>query len=297
MRWLASFTMRGLWQAALVIVVGSLAPLLNVFSGAALALVTLRRGSREGLYLTLMAAVLASVPFALMSGTVMPVLGLLALFWSPLWLLSSALRITVCLADALRLAVLITALAVLGFNVYIGDATAWGHALMEQILTPLLTQLGMVKSDPHSVSQLFDYMAPLVLGLLFANSLASVLCCLLLGRWWQALLYNPGGFRREFHELRLGRLTTLIALPIWVLALTVRTPWLIAWAFSLMVVYALQGLAVVHGVVARAHLAKTWLVGLYVIAFFALPQLLLILCIVGAIDAWGDFRARYKVAD
>lgn len=97
--------------------------------------------------------------------------------------------------------------------------------------------------------------------------------------------------------MRLGRLTTLIALPIWVLALTVRTPWLIAWAFSLMVVYALQGLAVVHGVVARAHLAKTWLVGLYVIAFFALPQLLLILCIVGAIDAWGDFRARYKVAD
>jgi hypothetical protein len=296
MRGVASFVMRGRWQATVIIVVGALLPLLNVFSGAALALVTLRRGSREGLRLMLMSAALACIPFAVMTASVAPALGLLALFWAPLWVLATALRVTVSLADALRLAVLIAALALLGFNGYVGDATAWGRALLEQVLTPLLTPLGLTERDPQGVAQLFDYMAPLVLGLLFANTLASLLCCLLLGRWWQALLYNPGGFRREYHELRLGRPTTLVALLICGLALTFRTPWLLAWSLLLMVIYTLQGLAVAHGIVAKAGLARSWLVGLYVLAFFALPQMLVLLCLLGASDAWGDFRARYKTS-
>ncbi|MEE4376314.1 MAG: hypothetical protein V2J55_02215, partial [Candidatus Competibacteraceae bacterium] len=53
MRSLASFVMRGRSQAAMVIVVAGVMPLLNLFSGAALALVTLRQGGREG-FITLM---------------------------------------------------------------------------------------------------------------------------------------------------------------------------------------------------------------------------------------------------
>ncbi|MEZ5581549.1 MAG: hypothetical protein R3F37_01040 [Candidatus Competibacteraceae bacterium] len=67
----------------------------------------------------------------------------------------------------------------------------------------MLTQMGLLERDPQTLQQLLDYLAPMVVGLIFANGLASLLCGLLLGRWWQALLFNPGGFSREFHELRL----------------------------------------------------------------------------------------------
>jgi len=38
------------------------------------------------------------------------------------------------------------------------------------------------------------------------NSFTGVL----LGRWLQALLYNPGGFGAEFRELRLGLIVSIV---------------------------------------------------------------------------------------
>ena len=31
----------------------------------------------------------------------------------------------------------------------------------------------------------------------------STILCLFVSRWWQAMLYNPGGFGEEFRQLRL----------------------------------------------------------------------------------------------
>ncbi|NJN46815.1 MAG: hypothetical protein HC808_10425 [Candidatus Competibacteraceae bacterium] len=56
----------------------------------------------------------------------------------------------------------------------------------------------------------------------------------------------------------------------------------------------MQGLAVSHGVVAKAGMARFWLIGLYVLMILALPQMLLLLCLLGIIDAWGDVRARFS---
>ena len=60
MRNLASFVMRGRWQAALVTAVSGLLSLLVpptlIISGAAVALGTLRQGQREGFVLTLLAS-------------------------------------------------------------------------------------------------------------------------------------------------------------------------------------------------------------------------------------------------
>ncbi|MEZ5581550.1 MAG: hypothetical protein R3F37_01045 [Candidatus Competibacteraceae bacterium] len=61
MRSLASFVMRGRSQAAMILVVAGVLPLLNLFSGAALALVTLRRGALEGLLTLLLSAAIAAV--------------------------------------------------------------------------------------------------------------------------------------------------------------------------------------------------------------------------------------------
>ena len=278
----------------MVIVVAGVMPLLNLFSGAALALVTLRQGAREGLITLLLSTAIAGILLGLMAGSVMPAVVLLGLFWLPLWGLAVTLRYTVSLAQALRLSVLLAALAMLIFAFTLSDATQWGRTLLEQALKPMLIQLGLAEREPQILDQLLDYLSPLVLGLIVANGLASLLCGLLLGRWWQALLYNPGGFGREFHELRLGRQTAGVTLALCTLAVIINAPWLNNLLLLLVVLYTVQGLAVSHGVVAKAGMARLWLIGLYVLLFLALPQMLMILCLLGVIDAWGDIRARFN---
>jgi hypothetical protein len=277
----------------MVIVVAGVLPLLNLFSGAALALVTLRKGAWEGLITLLLSAAIAGVLLGVLAGSVLPAVGLLGLFWLPLWGLAATLRYTVSLAQTLLLGALMAALAMLIFAVNVGDTTEWGRMLLERLFKPMLMQMGLAEQEPQILEQLLDYLAPLVLGLLFANGLASLLCSLLLGRWWQAVLFNPGGFGREFHELRLGRQTTWVTVALFVLAAIVKAPWLNNVILLLVVLYTVQGLAVSHGVVAKAGLARIWLIGLYVLMFLALPQMLMLLCLLGVIDAWGDVRARF----
>ncbi|NJN46816.1 MAG: hypothetical protein HC808_10430 [Candidatus Competibacteraceae bacterium] len=204
MRSLASFVMQGRSQAAMVIVVSGVMPLLNLFSGAALALVTLRRGAQEGLITLLLSTAIAGILLGVMAGSAMPTVVLLGLFWLPLWGLAVTLRYTVSLAQTLRLSVLFTALAMLIFALMIGDVTQWGRTLLEQLLKPMLIQLGLAEREPQILEQLLDYLSPLVLGLIFANGLASLLCGLLLGRWWQALLFNPGGIWSRISRTSVG---------------------------------------------------------------------------------------------
>jgi hypothetical protein len=62
----------------------------------------------------------------------------------------------------------------------------------------------------------------------------------------------------------------------------------------LLAMLAFQGLAVVHGLVARTGASVAWLIGAYLLLLmpphFGLPALLL----VGLTDGWIDFRARVR---
>src|SRR5690625_6353500 len=50
----------------------------------------------------------------------------------------------------------------------------------------------------------------LVTGLLANVTSFTGVLGLMLGRWWQALLYNPGGFKQEFNGLRLNTPQALV---------------------------------------------------------------------------------------
>jgi len=118
----------------------------------------------------------------------------------------------------------------------------------------------------------------------------STVSSLLLARWWQAGLYNPGGFGREFRALRLSRVAAGVAAVLCVAALTVGGEVLQGLALATVALFVFQGLAVVHGVVARRGMATGWLVALYVLVLFLAPQVMAGLTLVGIADAWADFR-------
>lgn len=295
MRAIASFIMRGSVQAACAIVVGAMLPLLSVVSGAPLALVTLRQGAKAGFVVAVMATVLAGLLFWLLFGALSPLLGLLGLLL-PLWLLALVLRHTLSLATTLKVSLLMATLLLLGCAIYIGDLAVWGRALLEEAINPFFeqTQGGSEQAEMAQVLDYLDSLAPITLGLLVASSLLTVLLSLLVGRWWQALLFNPGGFRKEFHELRLGQsmalMASLVLAAVWLLKLPVLTNLVLL----VILIYALQGIALLHGVVSKARLNRFWLVGFYALMLVMPLYVLLLLCLLGFIDAWLDFRARLK---
>ena len=300
MRSLASFIMRGRWQAALVAalatVLSLLLPPILIFGAASVALATLRWGSREGALVILISAcaifILTLPLFG--SGSIQLALIVALLFWLPSWFLALALRTTISLALTLAVAAAFGALAVLAFYAVLYDPASWWTETLNAQLKPMFDSAGLIK-DEAAFNDFVKFLALIMPGIIAASFLANILLGLLLARWWQALLYNPGGFRKEFHALRLGQRMALATVIVSGLALIIGLPLFINLLWVLGAIYVIQSFALVHGLVFKAGLARGWLIGFYVLMTFA-PQLLSFLCLLSVIDAWVDFRSRIKPA-
>jgi hypothetical protein len=124
-----------------------------------------------------------------------------------------------------------------------------------------------------------------------ANAGLSVLC-LVLARYWQAALYNPGGFGDEFRALRLPVTVTaplvLAAAGLLALGLEYRS-----WAACLLVPVTAVGFALAHARVHQRGSGRGWLGAFYALwLLFDAAKLLLVGFAV--LDAWVDFRARWQ---
>ena len=291
---LAAYVMRGRMQAILVTAVAAVSalmlPPLSYLSGGAVALVTLRRGGREGVAVILGAALAAIAVVLPLTGSVAPGVAYIGALWLPVWLLSITLRRTVSLPLALLMAGAIGAAVVVVTYGLLPDPTAWWKEELRQLLPQLAKQGG---GDAEQLRAGVEQMARFMTGAMAAGLSLSLIGCLFLGRWWQAMLYNPGGFREEFHNLRLGRHWASLSVVLVLIAAAgdggISAP---AWDLVLvaLTLNVLQGLAVVHGIVRETGAHIGWLVTVYILLVITLPQTVLTLAMAGLADNWVDFR-------
>jgi hypothetical protein len=120
--------------------------------------------------------------------------------------------------------------------------------------------------------------------------LFSVLA-LMLARYWQAALYNPGGFGREFRALKLPRAVMLALVAAMVLGPFIG-PQFIVLASASSLVLVLAGIALMHGLVAQGRLAGFWLVGMYVTLPLIMQLIYPLLVVLAIVDSLIDFRGR-----
>jgi hypothetical protein len=275
--------MRGRNQALWVSVLGAGTLMFSWLSAAVLALVTLRKGPREGAYILAWAILPAGVvlgvfgdptPLGMIVGTT-----LLAVLLR--WTVS--LELTLCASSALGL------VAGLGMLALGGGYLAQLEAFFAEFFANLQQQLTAQGRDMVQVQ------APgrvTIAGLLgFMNALTCVVC-LLLARWWQALLYNPGGFRAEFHGLRFTPATSgvllVLVLAISSLGLEYR-PWAVLFAVPL----SMAGLGLVHARAAHRGFGAGYLTVFYLLwVFFDAVKVIVIGLAVA--DSIIDFRNRWK---
>jgi hypothetical protein len=294
MKALATFVMKGWSQATGVAVLCALlspvlAPL-SLVSAAVVALVTLRNGLVAGLQVAGAAGLVTVLAGQLVFGQPVAALAFALLLWVPMLTLALVLRSTRSLPMTLQAALLFGAAFVAFYLIGFDDPAAQWKTLLE---TALKGFFDAQEFDEATRAALVEGMARWMTGTLAAAYFLQLAASLLLARWWQSLLYNPGGFRQEFHALRLSRLLAIVALPLFgalfVDGVPLALPYL---ALPVAAAFFLQGLALAHGQLAAFKAGPGWLVGIYALLVIAPPYAFMALTTAGYADAWMDFRAR-----
>lgn len=297
MRLLASFVMQGRIQAVMAISVLALLsllfPPLSIISSAAVALVALRRGLPDGLAVTIMGFAACTLLALLVQIAVIPVAGFTLMLWVPALLLALLLRNQGSLALTITVALLFGLLVIVVYYAQFDDPIAEWRRLLEPIVQRFSQDQTL---EPGQQKIVLDVLSRWMTGMMAAGFFLQLMVSLLLARWWQALLYNPGGFRSEFHQLRLPRTLAVSALGVIGLLLLdvgIARPVLDYLAILLIAAYLLQGVALAHGVRAQLGANHGWLIAMYILLFIVVPHMVIILATAGIADAWLDLRSRF----
>lgn len=282
MKSLAEFAMRGRLQALFLAVAGAGSVLFCWISAAIVALVTLRRGAGEGLWLLLWAL--------LPAGTVAFVFG----DAGPLALLVATAGLALVLRSSVSLS--LTVLAAVGVALVAGLATlAFGETYLAQMVDAFDQFLANLEEtyfrDAQEPVHLPRPVPVQIAGMLGAGTASMAVLCLLLARYWQAALYNPGGFGAEFRALRypvaVSGVLVLAGLVASTLGLQYRT-----WAMMFFIPLSFAGLALVHARAAVRGQGTGWL-GVFYIAWLLFDPVKLVVVMFAIADSWFDFRRRW----
>jgi hypothetical protein len=283
MRGLAEFIMRGRWQALGVAVLGSGSLLFGWVSAAAIALVTLRNGSASGGWLTLW-AILPAIIIAAISGDTGSVLLLLGTF-SLAVILRESVSLSLAVMASVPLALLGGAALTLFNGVFLQELVA--------TFNQALAQLEQELAQGEAAEMVFNAVSvPQVAALLATGNAVIALLSLILGRYWQASLYNPGGFGEEFRALRLPVGAVLLMASTALILWWMGADWRV-WSAVVVLPLTTVGFSLLHAFAKRAGKGVTWLALMYALWIVIDPvKWLWVGCVV--IDTFADVRGRWS---
>lgn len=277
-RALAQFVMQGKLQASVIAILG-----LPVISPAVVALVLLRLGSNQAVIVFIAA--------------VAPALVLLATS------VTNALMAMVSVAIYLSIVI---AAGVLRWS------RSWSYALVALLIVTVVNSVLMYWGVPEQVAVLTEAMAetsrqmvaqygteaqtaPTItdrytLGMIATVSMFAAIPSLLLARWWQAMLYNPGGFQEEFHQLRLTPIVAVSCLGLGLYHYSTGGD-SVSWGTVFFMPLVIAGIALVHCMVKQRGLGSHWLVIFYIFMLLVGPMRGMI-AVLAVLDSLLNLRGR-----
>lgn len=290
---LAKFVMKGPYQALIAAVLLSMLTIwiapIGLLVGAIIGLVTLRVGVVDGLKVLVWSMVVNVGLTVALTGSYIPALISVMEFMLPIWVLAVVLRNTNSFATTLQLAMILVGLGVIGFHLMVPNTAEWWLALFNQQIKPLL-DTSELDYQVESIQKL----AEMLTMMLASFALILWFSIVMIARWWQGTLYNPGQFQTDFYQFGLPKNVAYLAIILAIAGVFFGNEQGLIFDLSGVVISALmfQGLAIAHQTVAVKKLHNAWLVSLYA-ALFIFPQVMLILAVIGLLDIWSDFRSRW----
>ena len=292
------FIVRSRTHAIGVAVIGMLLPPFSFVSGAIVGLTVLRYGLADGALVLAVTAALSTLAMGLLLGTYQPVVIFILFTGLPVLLMGQVLRQTHSQGTTLAAAGAMGALALAAIHLITANPLAWWRLRLERFVAQPIRESNPDMS-PEMLAQLDEAMkgmSELMLSLPAATVVGAMLV-VWLARWMHAAIDNPGGFGEEFRALRLDGRVAYVALALALLAL-------LAGHFAgglfrgllllVIVMYTIQGIALVHAYVRQRSASVAWLVAVYLGILIVPPAVILGLALTGFSDTWFDFRRRWS---
>lgn len=295
MRAFGSYILSGRMQAIGVISFLSIfslliPPLAFLASGVPVGLVTLRKGFNEALQVISGSVLLMLLITLLLK--IQPLLSLVILLtiWLPVLLCALTLKHTEKPAKMALCAAGIAVTFIVFMYVGVGDVEAWWRSLLTQML-----EAGLPAGTAAQYQEAIEVAPPLMNAVVASSIVISLIVTLLIARWWQSALFNPGGFSKEFHEFSLPKrlvLPTIIGMGLMFLENQSFAPLLRDMLVVILVLYIFQGIASVHRTVKTRTLSRNWLIGMYCL-LAVLPQIMVIfIAWIGMTDSLLSVRTK-----
>ena len=272
MRGLAEYVMTGRRQAMIAVTLLGLVPLVNLLNPVVVGLVALRKGLQE----VVMVFVWAVLPVGAwaVAGDVVPLVMLIGI---------TGLAILLRETESWELTLLAAIVVGISVEAYFRVQPAVIDALMEQLER-------YVRSSSSQDLQL-ELISSVMLSVIGAVYMFLAVLLLMTARWMQALLFNPGGFRVEFHGLRIGRnVATCLIAAVLLSGSGVIVPEV--WILYFLMPFVFAGIALVHAAVLMKRLPVMLLVTFYIVLM--LPVAVQLVVVLALADSWFDFRSRLR---
>ena len=282
MRGLAEFIMRGRWQALAVAVLGSVLVFAAPISAAAIALVTMVQGLRDGGWVALW-SLLPALLVGWVSGD-----------YGTGFLLGTVFVGAVVLAQTLSLSLAL--LAIVPVSAVGGLALlTFNTAFLEAMLSMLDTWIAALQAESPESGESLNAFRPTttqVAGLMATGNALIASLSLLLGRYWQAVLFKPGAFGEEFRAFRLPSVLTAILVLVAMLG-ALNDSEAAAWSALAGIPVTLAGFALFHHIAKRQQLGGTFLAVGYVL-WIVVDGLKVGVLLAVLLDAFLDLGRRAK---
>lgn len=297
MKALASLIMRSRTHATLAVIVFSaltlFIPIFSVFCAPAIGLLVLRKGIYEGVIVLFLANGLLIMAGALsgMAHIIVPLVTYLSVMSAITIGVAWVLRQSRSLSLSLMSAGLVGIVFVLGIHLFLDDPVSYWRTILDSRFAPVLKEVSDTATQTAIINSL-ELMSKNGTSWVVNGILTSTIISLFIARWWQASLYNPGGFGEEFRQLRFPKTLSIATLGVAVFGI-VDLGSISVLGYELLSIfltlYTLQGLSIAHAIVSTNKLHGVWLAPVYFLAMF-LSQ---IVAVAGYIDTWADFRQRF----
>lgn len=275
MRWLADYAMHGRRQAIIVVLLCGLFPMLYIVSAAMVGLVNLRKEASEGLIILLWSLLPAGLLWTL--GDPTPVVLMLSV---------TALSQVLKRYDSWQLVIMLSA----ALGIFIQISLSWQTDYVEQVTSIVTDAIAFQQSQGEELPYTAEQLIELLLSFYGAYHMTTIILCLMLARWWQAAMYNPGGFQQEFHQLRFAPKLMLLVLGFILAGMMAMSPFDL-WLAIFCIPPTFGGIALMHWIVAKKKMSPVWLVMGYMAVFMMAPAII----ILGMLDSVLDLRKRIKV--
>ena len=280
MKALAEFILRGRFQAFTVALLGNFFP---VIGQAAVGLVSLSKGVTQGFWLFMW----VSLPLVLMHyiSADNPLLITVSIASLGLMVVTAAMHKALASWQWTILTAVVASSII---------ALACG-LLMQEHVEALISQvkqfLGEMSSGQNQTAVKLVMTQSMLLGLVAMILSVGSIISLMVSRWWQSLIQNPGGFQKEFHNFKIE--SKIAALLIVAIVLGMLLPkehqfWVQMIALPLL----LAGIALIHYAVSFRGLGGHWLVLLYVTLLLFGATIAVFIVVLAAVDSYLDLRSR-----